>query len=63
MRLYFSVQHMLIERYLHVTMYVCLHAGALVSGKTSGAAATNSRVKGAAKLMNTKFTLPVRIKF
>jgi len=42
MRRYFSVQHVLIERYLHVSMYVCLHAGALVSGKASGAAAPNS---------------------
>ena len=61
MRLYFNVQHMLIERYLHVSMYVCLHAGALVSGKVSGAAATNSRVKVAAKLINTKLYIYIYI--
>ena len=61
MRLYFNVQHMLIERYLHVSMYVCLHAGALVSGKASGAAATNSRVKVAAKLINTKLYIYIYI--
>ena len=61
MRLYFSVQHMVIERYLHLSMYVCLHAGALVSGKVSGAAAANSRVKGTAKLINIKFPLSARV--
>jgi hypothetical protein len=48
MRRYFSLHCMLTERYLHVSMYVCM--GAFVSGRASGAAAPGGSVQGAANL-------------